>query len=566
MQTNLSSNTDSVDARAFGALATRLSEAVARARDALTPHAAQLPDAVLTDLEDLLAEFQRRRVRIAIYGEVKAGKSTLLNAIAGTQLSPVAFEPLTSVPVRVTYGPDTRWRIGERQLDSVTALEALMREPTHGHNEVVIETNLDLLQLGGQVDVLDTPGVGSVATLDAVSADTLRSLDAVVLVVRYPALFTEYTRQLATQLHSDIGKLFVVWNLDGACAELTPDQRARHAETLRMQVAGAHELLLVDARAGFRAMESGDGSGAIASGLSGLIAALRTFCSSGSRDVAALREAAKCAQRLLAQVSDVLNTRWRELEKALADARARLQATQSKADTDAAREHRRFDEFEATVTRIGDERQAAGAKMAADLRRQLGAAQRRWARRADFDALFATIAAATTQYADAVASAAHSSHEALRVETVRFGAQLAATPRARIEPTLAELSPEPQRQRAATGRWQWLRRRLWYRWYLPGLAELEQTGIAADLAAQAAWWNALASSAIDAARGVRDERLATIARRAASEQDSIKAETNFSANEVEVAQLAEHRPVLGAQAQAVSDIGVEARRLFDVTR
>src|SRR5262249_34184012 len=138
---------------------------------------------------------------------------------------------------------------------------------------VVVETALDLLQLGGQVDLLDTPGVGSAEQFDAISASALRSLDAVIVVVRYPALFTQFTRRVMDNLRADIGKLFVVWNLDADCADLTPEERQRHTETLRANIAGAHELFAVDARAGLRAMQANDAAGSVASGLTALIAA-----------------------------------------------------------------------------------------------------------------------------------------------------------------------------------------------------------------------------------------------------------------------------------------------------
>jgi ribosome biogenesis GTPase A len=90
--------------RAAATLRTRLDDALRQTIAALAGHAAHLPEGTLNGLDQLLAELARQRVHVAIYGEVKAGKSTLLNAIAGTVLSPVAFEPLTSIPVRVTYG------------------------------------------------------------------------------------------------------------------------------------------------------------------------------------------------------------------------------------------------------------------------------------------------------------------------------------------------------------------------------------------------------------------------------------------------------------------------------
>ena len=92
--------------------ATGLQEALGEARAALVDHAGLLPKGRLEDFDTLLEEFDQRRIRIALYGEVKAGKSTLINALAGSELSPSAFDPLTSLPVRLTYGPETVWRVG----------------------------------------------------------------------------------------------------------------------------------------------------------------------------------------------------------------------------------------------------------------------------------------------------------------------------------------------------------------------------------------------------------------------------------------------------------------------
>ncbi|MGH7292661.1 MAG: dynamin family protein, partial [Myxococcota bacterium] len=113
--------------RVYGVLATSLNEALVETRQALEPHAGLLPKGRLGDLDALLAEFARRRVRIALYGEVKAGKSTLINALAGAELSPVAFDPLTSLPVRITYGGRTVWQVGAHRLESIAELTRIMR-------------------------------------------------------------------------------------------------------------------------------------------------------------------------------------------------------------------------------------------------------------------------------------------------------------------------------------------------------------------------------------------------------------------------------------------------------
>jgi hypothetical protein len=558
---------DTTTARSLGVLSTRLNDVLAQTRPALEAHTALLPDGTLPGLDALLAEFARRRIRVALYGEVKAGKSTLLNAIAGAVLSPVAFEPLTSIPLRVTYGEQTTWRVGQRRLDNLADVERLMRESAAdpslvGAEEVVAETDLDLLDLGGQVDLLDTPGVGSASQLDTVSIEALRVLDAVILVVRYPALFTQFTRRLMDGLQTEMGKLFVVWNLDADCAELSAEERARHAETLRAHVAGAHELFLVDARAGLRAMQAEDGGATVASGLSGLIAALRRFASSGRREVTALREAAKRAHQALAVAHRGLTERQAALDLALADTRTKLQAVQAAAAAQTAEARRRHADFDAVVTRHGQDAEARALRRAAELRAQLRRARRHWMRRADHAGLAHAVAAATASYADDVEVANRATRGALHAAASTVGATAATRPRPRTELECATLAPDDRIARAGSGRGQWLRRAMWRRWYLPGLARLEAAGISDELDAQAAWVNAAVHAVREAANATLAGRLTEIERRFDAEMDQIKTAANFTANEAEFIQLGKHVPIVAAQLNATARIKAEARSLL----
>jgi len=547
----------------YGVLATRLSDALSTARQALAPHAAQLPQGTIEDLETLLAEFARHRVRIAVYGEVKAGKSTLINALAGAVLSPVAFEPLTSTPIRITYGPRTAWRIGERPLAGVGDLEAVMRDGS-ASGEAVVETDLDLLELGGQVDLLDTPGVGAATDLDAVSATALRALDVVLLVVRYPALFTQFTRRLMDSLQADIGKLFVVWNLDADCAELSAEELARHAETLRARVAGAHELFLVDARAGLRAMQADDAAASVASGLTTLIAALRRFAASQAREVAALREAAKRAQQRLGDAQACLTKRQATLHQALAAARARIDTVNAAAETEIAAVRQRAAECEAAFARSGQEATAATAQLAAELRRQLRAARRRWIGRGDAAVLRAAISAATQRYADAVVTVHRGTARDLDTAAEQFGAALTTADWPRTEPAPAELAPDERLAHALSGRWQLVRRALWRRWYLPGLTSLDERDINADLAAHAVWVQAAIDTARDSAHTALGARLGAIAQRTDSQLAQIRRDSDLVANETEFAALRAHIPMIAAEAEAVTHVNNEARALLRV--
>lgn len=554
---------DEMTRRAYGLLATTLNEALVEMRQALDAHAALLPKGRIADVDDLLAEFNRRRVRIALYGEVKAGKSTLLNALAGAELSPVAFDPLTSIPVRVTWGARTVWHVGSHRLDNVAELTQLMRAGVRDATEVVIETNVDLLQLGGQVDLLDTPGVGSEERFDAISAEALRSLDAVVLVVRYPALYTQVTRRLMEGLRADIGKLFVVWNLDADCAELAPEERARQADKLRAEVAGAHELYLVDARAAVRAGQAGDTAARAASGLPEFVAALARFASSDKRQVAALREAAKRAQHWIRDGQSLLGERRRVLDAKLGETRERLQKVQSAADAKSSAARAQGAEFQAAVTGAGQQRAAAVGTHAEALLRALRAARRGWIRSGRMAELTTAVGAATDAYAEACDAANRVAADMLRDAAKRFGTVIATSASERRDVRPLSLAPPERAERALGGSARLLRRAVWRRWYLPGLSALERTGIASDVAAQTAWFEQAAGNAEQAVRGVLDGRLAEIARTAQSELERIRVETNFLAEEAEAEALAEHVPALAALRERIEDIGKEARALTE---
>ena len=562
MPADIAHQDDEGTVRAYGVLATILSGALDDAHRALESHADLLADRRLGEFDSLRAEFARRRVRVAIYGEVKAGKSTLLNALAGTELSPMAFDPLTSIPVRVTHGQRSGWRLGDRTFDRIGELAAAMRHGVGDAGEVVVETDLDLLRLGGQLDLLDTPGIGAEERLDALSAEVLRSLDAVVLVVRYPALYTRFTQKLVDELQADIGKLFLVWNLDTACAELPPAELARHAETLREKVAGAHDLYLVNARDGSAASQAQDPEAIAASGLAAFGDGLSRFASSEKREVAALREAAKRADQWFGDAQAALTNRQAELATMLDDARSRLEAVQRAADAKASAARVRMGEFQVALARVGKERQTIATGHATRLTRQLRAGRWRWVREGDVDRLNDAVATATGAYADAVEQASQVTAEKLSAIAEEFGAGITTAPRQRVEPVVEALGPAGRGDRGRSGYARWVRRALWRKWYLPGLAAFERTAMGDELAAQASWFDAAARAADTAARAVLESRLAETARDAQEEIERIKVETNFTRNEAEHEGLGRHAPIVRARRAIVARIKQEARLLI----
>ncbi|HYD48785.1 MAG TPA: dynamin family protein [Terriglobales bacterium] len=544
--------------RAYGVLATSFNEALREARNALAEHSHLLPPGRLGEMDAMLEEFARRRVRIAVYGEVKAGKSTLVNALAGATLSPTAFDPLTSVPISITYGLDTGWHIGGRGFANVEELAEAMRGGNVDGSEVTVTTALDILQLGGQVDIVDTPGVGSEDRLDVVTANVLRSLDAVVLVVRYPALFTQFTRRLVEQLQADISKLFVVWNVDAACTELSQEERERQKEMLRRNVAGAHDLFLVDAKRAFAAAQQRSEEGLEASGLKAFVEALAAFAGSSKREVAALREASKRAQQWLGEPLELMNQRQSVLEQSLSVTRQRLRTLEQQIDERGQQARAAFANLQAALGQAAEHHKARARELAAVLRKQLKGARREWIRNADSDELQHAVDAATNSYADSIDLAMLATIEAFRDAAAGFGSTVDLQSRPRLQPAVASLSPEERVSRARTGSLPRLRRSLWRNWYLPGLTTLETATIDDELRSQDEWLEQIQRDTEAAARSVLDQRVAEIQREGAAQTEALEQETNFKSESAELQALNRNAPsVHNARAQ-VDDIAAEA--------
>ncbi|MET9604916.1 dynamin family protein [Streptomyces sp. NPDC006512] len=172
--------------------------------DALDRHHALLPQPEPAVTEALAALRDAcERSHLAVVGPEAAGKSTLVNALVGAEVTPVsAGLPGTVAPVHVLYGPahDPRYRVlrrtegadpgrpgtGQRVTDR-TAFEQWMLQAHNPDNEREVlrgEIELPAALLRNGLRLVDLPGIAGVS--GHVAAQTERDLDghafSVVLV------------------------------------------------------------------------------------------------------------------------------------------------------------------------------------------------------------------------------------------------------------------------------------------------------------------------------------------------------------------------------------------------
>ena len=109
-------------------------------------------------------------VAVAVVGEFKQGKSTLVNALLRTDICPVDSDIVTAVPTVLRYGrtPAVSLQLAaaDGRLESVPVpFETLRRHitegtPVDGPAPRSVEVRLDRRLLGAGLSIIDTPGVG----------------------------------------------------------------------------------------------------------------------------------------------------------------------------------------------------------------------------------------------------------------------------------------------------------------------------------------------------------------------------------------------------------------------
>lgn len=183
---------------------------------------------LLSRLRALHSRLNHERLQLAVLGQFKRGKSTLINALVGAPLLPTGVLPLTAIPTFIAwrqnpavvvhfqgepnseeFAPSTVEEIREILFRFVA--EEANPENRLGVRRVDLFYPADLLADG--VVIIDTPGVGSTLQHNTEAAmQVLPECDAAFFVVSSDPPITEIELDYLRRLKSKTARIFFVLN------------------------------------------------------------------------------------------------------------------------------------------------------------------------------------------------------------------------------------------------------------------------------------------------------------------------------------------------------------------
>jgi predicted GTPase len=307
-------------------------------------------------LEDLLRRLREERCYLAVLGQFKRGKSTLVNALLGEAVLPAAVVPLTSIPTFLYGGEELSARVqfengkAEERFggpDACALAEFLARfvtESANPHNRLgvrSVEATYPAPVLRQGLALIDTPGIGSTFRHNTeATINFLPQCDAALFVVSADPPITEVEVEFLKLVRRKLARVFFILNkVDYLDAEECRDAVAFLQQVLCEQAdfTPPPPIVCASARQGLAARQDEDPVAWQRSGLAEIEQRIVDFL---------LTEKAEVLRRALA----------RQAAGVLADVQQRLELTVRSLQMPQAELDERIRLFEESLTKIDEQR------------------------------------------------------------------------------------------------------------------------------------------------------------------------------------------------------------------
>ncbi len=147
---------------------------------------------IVTDIEDILQQLSSKLYRVAVIGEFKRGKSSLINTLLGTEVLPTDILPATAVVNRIVYSPTQKivihYKDGtseETTIDELhnyaTKLDAAKEKTANTIREIIVHYPSYFCQ--NHIELLDTPGLNDDEVMTETTFEVLDKIDTALVVI-----------------------------------------------------------------------------------------------------------------------------------------------------------------------------------------------------------------------------------------------------------------------------------------------------------------------------------------------------------------------------------------------
>lgn len=174
----------------------------------------------------LTAQMESKRYRVAVIGEFKRGKSSMINALLGSDVLPTDILPMTATVNRIVYGTKKEILIhfwdGSTQRAGINELVEYVTKKGERQAKIAkeikeVEVFYPSVFCKNHIELLDTPGLNDEDPMTKVTLDVLKEIDAAIVVIAADKPFSMTERNLTIQLleHPEIRNIiFVVTFID----------------------------------------------------------------------------------------------------------------------------------------------------------------------------------------------------------------------------------------------------------------------------------------------------------------------------------------------------------------
>lgn len=238
--------------------------------------------------QTLVVQLAEDRFNLAVVGQFKRGKSSLMNAVLGRDLLPTGLLPLTSAITTLCYGSTERvvlrrkgWTL-EQEVPPAQLVDFITERGNPGNEkgleEARVELPLPFLRRG--LHFIDTPGIGSARHENtATTYAFLPQMAAVIFVTSVDAPLSEAEERFLVDIRGQVRQLFVVVNKMDMPGEMDREEVLGYIQTRVEQLLGTGDahLFPLSARDGLAAKLNHDDAGIHRSGLASFEQALTAF-------------------------------------------------------------------------------------------------------------------------------------------------------------------------------------------------------------------------------------------------------------------------------------------------